>query len=69
MNGIPCNGRYAPIPMSDLLPNLDALLAQLTGTTAGPRDARALAESVAEATTDADLDEALDAVIATWRQP
>ncbi|MDN4517112.1 hypothetical protein QYF68_04645 [Mycolicibacterium austroafricanum] len=54
--------------MSDLLPNLDALLAQLTGTTAGPRDARALAEAVAEATTDDELDRALDAVIAIWRQ-
>lgn len=55
--------------MSDLLPNLDALLAQLTGTTAGPRDARALAEAVAQASTDDELDNALDAVIATWRKP
>jgi hypothetical protein len=55
--------------MSELLPNLDALLAQLTGTTAGPRDARALAEAVAEAATDAEVDRALDKVIATWRQP
>jgi 2-polyprenyl-6-methoxyphenol hydroxylase-like FAD-dependent oxidoreductase len=54
--------------MSDLLPNLDALLAQLTGATAGPRDARALAEAVAEARTDEDIDDALDAVIATWRK-
>ena len=53
--------------MSELLPNLDALLAQLTGTAAGPRDARALAEAVAEAATDDDLDRALDAVISTWR--
>ncbi|MCV7070304.1 hypothetical protein H7H73_07250 [Mycobacterium rufum] len=55
--------------MSDLLPNLDALLAQLTGTTAGTLDARALAESVTGAATDDDLDRALDAVIAAWRQP
>jgi len=55
--------------VSELLPNLDALLAQLTGATAGPRDARALAQAVADAATEEDLDHALDAVIATWRQP
>lgn len=68
MHGIPGNSRTL-YPVSELLPNLDALLAQLTGTTAGPRDARALAEAVADAATDDDVDRALDAVIATWRQP
>lgn len=55
--------------MSDLLPNLDALLAQLTGTAAGPRDARVLAEAVADASTEEELDRAIDAVIATWGKP
>lgn len=54
--------------MSELLPNLDALLAHLAGDTAGARDARTLAEAVTEATTEDDLDQALDAVIAIWRK-
>lgn len=54
--------------MSDLLPNLDALLAHLTGSTTGTHDARTLAESVAAAATEDDLDFALDAVISSWRQ-
>ncbi|WP_428338668.1 hypothetical protein [Mycobacterium sp.] len=53
--------------MSELLPNLDALLTHLVGDTGGARDARTLAEAVAESTTEDDLDQALDAVIATWR--
>lgn len=55
--------------MSDLLPNLDALRSQLTGDTASQQDARALADAIAHATTEKDIDDALDAVIATWRQP
>ncbi|MDV3131452.1 hypothetical protein [Mycobacterium sp. 29Ha] len=55
--------------MSDLLPNLDALRSQLTGDAAGQQDARVLADAIAHATTETDLDDALDAVIATWRQP
>lgn len=55
--------------MSDLLPNLDALRAQLTGDAASQQDARALAAAVAEVTTEDGLDAALDAVIASWRQP
>lgn len=52
--------------MSDLLPNLDALLEQLTGDAGGKRDARALAEAVAGASTEEELDRAIDAVITTW---
>ncbi len=55
--------------MSELLPNLDALLAQLTGETASQRDARALAEAAAHVDTDDELDRALDVLIATWRRP
>jgi hypothetical protein len=62
-----CDGRYAA-PVSDLLPNLDALLQRLAGESAGRRDARLLAEAVAEASTVDVLDAALDAVIAAWRQ-
>lgn len=54
--------------MSDLLPNLDALRAQLTGDAASQNDARVLAEAVVDVTTEGDLDAALDTVIATWRQ-
>ena len=57
-----------PLLMSATLPNLDALLAQLTGTTAGQRDARALAEAVVDAATDDEIDHALNGVIATWRE-
>ncbi len=55
--------------MSDLLPNLDALRAQLTGDAPSQQDARALADAIAQATTEKELDDALDAVIASWRQP
>ncbi|WP_217160797.1 hypothetical protein [[Mycobacterium] fortunisiensis] len=54
--------------MSDLLPNLGALLEKLVGEAPAVSDARALAEAVVEADTDADLDAALDAVVAVWRQ-
>lgn len=54
--------------MSDLLPNLDDLTNHLPGDSAGQRDARLLAEAVASASTGDDIDEALDTVIATWRQ-
>jgi len=55
--------------MSDLIPNLGALLEQLTGDTAGKRDARDLAEAVAGASTEEELDRAIDAVINTWGTP
>jgi hypothetical protein len=54
--------------VSDLLPNLDALLQQLIGESAGWRDARALAEAVAQCDTRDALDAALDTVIAAWRR-
>ncbi|WP_201358651.1 hypothetical protein [Mycobacterium paraintracellulare] len=55
--------------MSDLLPNLGALLEQLAGESEVRRDARALAEAVAEVDTEQALDAALDSVMASWRQP
>ena len=54
--------------MSELLPNLDVLKDYLPSDTAGQRDARVLADAVAHAGTEDDLDEALDIVIATWRR-
>lgn len=54
--------------MSDLLPNLDALLEQLGGDAPAARDARALAEAGVTAGAEADLDAALDAVISHWRR-
>lgn len=54
--------------MSELLPNLGALLAQLNGDTAGQGDARSLVEATFSAATDEDLDRKLDAVIAAWRK-
>jgi hypothetical protein len=53
--------------MSDLFPNLDALAAQLTGDSPGKRDARVLAEAVAQVATEDGVDQALEAVINTWR--
>jgi hypothetical protein len=61
-------GRYAA-PVSDLLPNLDALIDELPGSTPGTKDARALAEAVTVASTIEELDQALSRVAATWRQP
>ncbi|WP_299304820.1 hypothetical protein [uncultured Brachybacterium sp.] len=54
--------------MSDLLPNLNSLLAQLAGENAGRRDARALAEAANRVNTEQDLDAAISDVIATWRR-
>jgi hypothetical protein len=55
--------------VSDRFPNLDALLEQLAGDTADKRDARELAEAVASASTDDEIDAALAGVIGRWRQP
>ena len=54
--------------MSELLPNLEALLEKLCGDTPAARDARALAEAVVQVGTEDDLDAALDSVISIWRQ-
>lgn len=54
--------------MSDLLPNLDDLLAEVPGPTPADRDARALAEAATDASTVAELDRALTSVVADWRQ-
>jgi hypothetical protein len=68
MGGIPCDAGTVH-RVSDLLPNLDALKEHLAGDVAGRRDALVLADAVAHAATEEDLDAALEAVIATWRQP
>lgn len=54
--------------MSDLLPNLNDLLAELSGSTPADRDARALAQVATEASTVAELDRALTSVVTDWRQ-
>ncbi len=54
--------------MSDLLPNLDDLLAELPGSTPADRDARALAQAASNPSTVAELDRALTSVVAEWRQ-
>lgn len=54
--------------MSDLLPNLDALLEKLGGDSPAVCDARALAEAVVTVGTEDDIDAALDAVISHWRR-
>lgn len=68
--GLPQHPRQQPYggTMSDLLPNLDSLLAQLTRENAGQRDARALAEAANRASTEQDLDAVIGEVIATWRR-
>ena len=53
--------------MTDLLPNLEALTAQLTSASAGASDARELIAAAAKASTAAELDEALYAVLVRWQ--
>lgn len=53
--------------MSNLLPNLDDLLAELPGSTPADRDARALVEAANGASTVDELDQALNAVAMDWR--
>jgi hypothetical protein len=52
--------------VSELLPNLDALIAELTGVSQASQNARALAEAAREAATEVELDAALGAVAAAW---
>ena len=54
--------------VSNLLPNLDDLLAELPGPTPADRDARALARAATDASTVAELDQALTSVVTDWRQ-
>lgn len=54
--------------MSNLLPNLNALLEKLAGDGPTVCDARVLAEAVAHAETEEELDAALDAIVSEWRQ-
>lgn len=53
--------------MSDLLPNLHALLEKLAGDSPAAHDARALATAAAEAKSEEEVDAALDATISQWR--
>lgn len=54
--------------VSNLLPNLDDLLAELPGPKPAVRDARAVAEAGATASTVDELDQALRALATSWRQ-
>lgn len=54
--------------MSDLIPNLPDLLSALPSSAAG-RDAAELAQAVDEATTQGEVDAALDHVISQWATP
>lgn len=53
--------------MSDLLPNLDDLLAALLRQDPSHRDARAVAEAAASALTVVELDQTLTSLVAGWR--
>ncbi|GGM09605.1 hypothetical protein GCM10011594_31870 [Nakamurella endophytica] len=55
-------------PVSDLLPNLDALLQQLNDDTAARRDACELARAVQTAGTLDEVDEQLNVVVTRWRE-
>jgi hypothetical protein len=57
--------RYRAL-VSELLPNVDALIAKLASETPAVQDARALAEAARGAATEDELDEALAAVVARW---
>lgn len=67
MHGIPCNRSTVPL-VTELLPNLETLLDELTGDRPAVRDARALAEAARVASTEQELDAALDEVVAAWRR-
>jgi hypothetical protein len=54
--------------MSEMLPNIDALLAELASDTPVMRDARALAEVARGASSPDELDAAIAAVVAAWRR-
>lgn len=54
--------------MSNLLPNLDDLLAALPGQEPSVRDARAVVEAAAGASTVGELDQALTSLVADWRK-
>lgn len=54
--------------MSELLPNLELLIGELSGETPAVRDARALTEAARDAGSDDELDAALAAVVAAWRR-
>ncbi len=54
--------------VTELLPNLDALRAGLTGDSQAVQDARALAEAVQAAATERELHAALTDVVTTWRR-
>jgi len=54
--------------VSNLLPNLDDLFAELPGATPAVRDARAVAEAAASASTVDELDQVLGVVVMSWRQ-
>lgn len=59
--------RYGAL-VSELLPNLDALIAELTKESQASQDARALATVAREAATEVALDAALAGVVAAWRR-
>lgn len=54
--------------VSELLPNLKSLIAELSDEMPAVRDAYALAQAARGATTDDELDVALAAVVASWRR-
>jgi hypothetical protein len=59
--------RYREL-VSELLPNVDALVEALAGESPALQDARALAEAAREAATEVALEAALTQVAATWRR-
>jgi hypothetical protein len=53
--------------VSDLLPNLPALLEKLAGDSPAVHDAQALTKAVADAESEEEIDAALNATISQWR--
>lgn len=54
--------------MSELLPNLESLIDELSGSSAGTHDARILAMAASAADSAESLDEALSAVAKEWQR-
>ena len=55
-------------PVSELLPNLDSLIDELSGVGAGVQDAKMLAEAARGANSNEELDQVLAGLILRWRQ-
>lgn len=67
-NRVRRSGRATLRRVSELLPNLESLIDELSGVSAGMQDARRLAEAARGAASEEALDQALANVVEEWRR-